>query len=304
MRSFGPRDYRPLHLEAGLTGKRAMRPTRTLRLNPASPIALLFASLVVTAHSDARAAGRTDERGGDRPFVRPAVDAATADDCVPALWRRAVAGARTDELGRLLAVCPDAGFVEEAAPDGRTALMVAAKADDVPLARALIRAGARLDRATAMGGTALMFCALGARLDVARALHAAGARVDVPAENGWTALTIAAARGRLPLVDWLLSVGAPPAPIDVYGFTPLMRAVENGHVAAVARLLAASPDTIDHGDELGNTALHHAVGQELEPMVRLLVAAGADPDAPNRDGLTPRALATGSDALAEALDGA
>ena len=325
---------------------------RSVRVHPGSSIALLFASLVVSAHavahpSAAGVAGRggSAEPAPEGPNARPnpgtggASDAGTgaapapADgppagsvpgaapdpergaggdvlrsapearvvSCAPALWRRAIADERTGELARLLGACAGADLADASTERGRTALMVAAKADDAALARALLDAGADPSRRNRTGGTALMFAALGTGLEVARLLHAAGADPDVPAANGWTALTVAAARGRVATVRWLLSIDADPALADVYGFTPLMRAVDNDHEGAARALVEAAPGLVDRADESGNTALHHAAGHARAELAALLLGAGADPGAPNRDGTTPRELAAADPSTAAAF---
>ena len=269
---------------------------------------MLFAGFAMAAHAVAdpvatgvAGCGGSAAPAPDRPgAVRPVTETGVTSD-VPVRWRRAVADERTDELARLLGACPDADLADLSTGRGRTALMVAAKLDDATLARALLAAGADPSRRNDTGGTALMFAALATELEVARLLHAAGADPDVPAANGWTALTVAAARGRVPMVEWLLSTGADPALADVYGFTPLMRAVDNDHPRAARALVAAAPGLVDRSDESGNTALHHAAGHARAELAALLLGAGADPGAPNRDGTTPRELAASDPATAAAF---
>ncbi len=203
------------------------------------------------------------------------------------VWQRAIAADDTEVLASMLAEHPRAGLVETTASNGKTALMVAAKAADLDLARDLVASGAQIDAVTVTGGTAMMFAALGERVDVALWLHEHGARTDAVGSNGWTAVTIAAARGFAPMLQWLLSVDAPAASIDVYGYTPLMRAVENGHEDTTAILLEAGAESLDHQDEFGNTALHHAARSNRDDLVALLLAAGANETITNRDGQGP-----------------
>jgi hypothetical protein len=78
---------------------------------------------------------------------------------------------------------------------------------------------------------------------------------------------------------------------DEYGMTALSLAVMSGWKEGVAELLRAGADTELRYFRTGETALYMAVQQRSEPIVAALVAAGANPDAPNYWGLTPRAWA-------------
>jgi ankyrin repeat protein len=70
-------------------------------------------------------------------------------------------------------------------------------------------------------------------------------------------------------------------------------AKDNDVCTAIARLLleaGADPDAAQGG---GATALHSAAAGENAELVRVLVSRGADPDRPMDDGRTARALAPG-----------
>jgi hypothetical protein len=76
---------------------------------------------------------------------------------------------------------------------------------------------------------------------------------------------------------------------DEYGMTALGLAVASGWTEGVQALLRAGADTELRYYRTGETALHTAVQERNEPIIAALVEAGADPDAPNYWGLTPRA---------------
>lgn len=67
--------------------------------------------------------------------------------------------------------------------------------------------------------------------------------------------------------------------------TPLIYAAMNNRLAA-AKALLAHKARVDLADELGATALHYAA-ETAEPMVELLLAAGASPKAVTKAGETP-----------------
>jgi hypothetical protein len=76
---------------------------------------------------------------------------------------------------------------------------------------------------------------------------------------------------------------------DEYGMTALSLAVMSGWKEGVEALLRAGADTELRYFRTGETALMMAVQNRKEPILAALVAAGANPDAPNHFGLTPRA---------------
>jgi hypothetical protein len=79
---------------------------------------------------------------------------------------------------------------------------------------------------------------------------------------------------------------------DEWGMTALSLAVMSGWKEGVEKLLLARADTELRYFRTGVTALYMAVQQGNEPIIAALVAAGANPDAPNYWGLTPRTWAS------------
>src|SRR5262245_43043419 len=79
---------------------------------------------------------------------------------------------------------------------------------------------------------------------------------------------------------------------DEYGMTALSCAVMSGWKEGVEELLRAGADTELRYFRTGETPLYMAVQEGKEPIIAGLVAAGANPDAPNYWDLTPRAWAS------------
>jgi hypothetical protein len=79
---------------------------------------------------------------------------------------------------------------------------------------------------------------------------------------------------------------------DEYGMTALSLAVVSGWKEGVEELLRAGADTELRYFRTGATTLLMALQDASEPIVTALVAAGANPDAPNYRGLTPRGWAS------------
>lgn len=84
--------------------------------------------------------------------------------------------------------------------------------------------------------------------------------------------------------------------------TPLHVAADADDVDALARLLADPATRVDAPDALGRTPLQYAAAAGRARAVRLLLAAGADPDHEDASGASPRSVArAGSSAEIAAL---
>ncbi|MEE9320693.1 MAG: ankyrin repeat domain-containing protein [Granulosicoccus sp.] len=216
-------------------------------------------------------------------------------------WSKAIVGDKVPALALLWETESSAALLSVKAGNGKTALMAACKKGDQEFAMQLVKAGADINALTSTNGTALMFAVLGNRLSVAMWLQSAGADINQQGSNGWSAMIIAAALGLDEMVDWLLSVDADANAVDVYRFTPLMRAVDNGHLGAARLLLNAPGVNPDAQNEVGNTALHHAIGNNDIALVTVLLEYQADSLLANREGLTPMHLAAESDGVLSVL---
>ncbi|WP_043435638.1 ankyrin repeat domain-containing protein [Cystobacter fuscus] len=137
----------------------------------------------------------------------------------------------------------------------------------------------------------------GGELDVLLALLEHGADVNAwDAERDRTPLLEAVCENQLAAVEVLLNAGAEPNVRSSEGDTPLRACAEVGNVVMASLLLrAGATRTInDWGGLTGCTALGIAISRLDLPMMRLLLDAGADPEAtdddrqPTRDRLPPR----------------
>ncbi|MCD5353936.1 MULTISPECIES: ankyrin repeat domain-containing protein [Kineosporia] len=111
-------------------------------------------------------------------------------------------------------------------------------------------------------------------------------------EFGRSPLHYAAADGDAAEVARLLAEGADPSQPDAVRFTPLHFAAQEQHPEVIALLIAAGSATTAT-DRWGNTPLWRAIftahGQRAA--ANALLAHGADPDAANSTGISPRRLA-------------
>ncbi len=159
------------------------------------------------------------------------------------------------------------------------------------------------------GSTALLFAARAGDMASARILLAAGASANESSPDGNTALLIAAHSGRGEMAAFLLDKGANPNAAGI-GFTALHAAVLTGDVTLVKALLAhgANPnavltngaplrrvdsDPLLPADLAGATPFLLAAKFVEVAIMRLLIAAGADPLMAMKDNTTPLMAAAG-----------
>ena len=107
-------------------------------------------------------------------------------------------------------------------------------------------------------------------------------------DKGETALIVAISRRDEEWTGFLLNQGADPNYAARNGDTPLIAAARAGYVGAAADLVRLRVK-IDAANRMGETALIMAVQQRQPVIVKLLLAAGANPDKPDSAaGLTAR----------------
>ncbi len=101
--------------------------------------------------------------------------------------------------------------------------------------------------------------------------------VKARGEKGETGLLVAIGRRDEEWLLFLLGQGADPDAAAGNGERPLIAAARIGYATAVTQLLARKAK-IDAVNKMGETALIVAVQQRQLPIVRMLLASGADPD--------------------------
>ena len=174
---------------------------------------------------------------------------------------------------------------EVAAQDLRLAR--AAAAHDWQTVRALVEEGADVNAARADGATPLLWAAHWDALEAVDLLLTAGADVDAADDHGVTPLERAAENASLAMVEALLGAGADPNVAQMSGLTPLMTAARTGNVAIVKALVTGGGDANAETKETKSTALMWAVSEAHRDVVRVLLAAGADPHVSTTNGFTP-----------------
>ncbi|MEO8259690.1 MAG: ankyrin repeat domain-containing protein [Acidobacteriota bacterium] len=206
---------------------------------------------------------------------------------------------------------------------GQTALMWAAADNHGEVVRLLLEAGAHLnDRSNGGVFTPYLFAVRGGHTDAARVLLDAGADVNETLPDGTSALALAVMNAHYELAAVLLDEGADPN-ADAQGWTALHQIawtrrpnygynlpgpVVTGRMDAielVKKLVASGADVNARESKeprdgnrnvlnrIGATPFLLAAKAVDLPLMRALLAAGADPKLPNADGTTPLMVAAG-----------
>jgi ankyrin repeat protein len=132
----------------------------------------------------------------------------------------------------------------------------------------------------------------------ARALLSGGADPNALDRQRYDAVTIAAVANDVEMLKIALAGGnSAKNTTSPYDGTALIAAAHLGHVEVVKTLIAAGAP-LDHVNNLGWTALIESIvlgdgGSKHTETLRVLVAAGANVNLPDKAGVTPLALAQG-----------
>ncbi len=195
-------------------------------------------------------------------------------------------------------VAPGAAPITQTQPSRRSNpatrdrdLILAAQTGNTMAIQALLADGANLKARDAEGRTALIAAVAAHMGAAARLLIQAGADVNLQDNAQNSAFLLAAAQGDAETVRLALSHGANVRATNADGDTALIPAARRGYVEVVNELVKAGvpPDATNN---LGLTALIEAVAlgdgsEKYEKTVQLLLDAGADPNLPDRGGVTP-----------------
>jgi ankyrin repeat protein len=180
-----------------------------------------------------------------------------------------------------------------------TALMEAANTGDVEIVQAIVDAGANVNFASPYNGrTALMVAAkadhhaypIPFRCDTLKFLLAAGADVRAVDHAGNTALDLAVAAGYAPVVEVLILGGASVENVHPRAIPPLVVAIKKKRRDLV-NLLIANGANVNFESSHGALPLLAAVKCGMEDIVDDVLAAGANVDAQSMFGLTAMLMA-------------
>lgn len=175
-------------------------------------------------------------------------------------------------------------------------LLDAARAGDADAVRAAVEGGANVEVRDEELRTPLLLASLADHVETARVLVAAGADVDAQDARQDSAWLVTGVTGSVAMLRVLLPAGPDLRRTNRFGGVAHIPASERGHVAYVREVLAVTDIEVDHVNRLGWTALLEAVilgdgGPAHQEIVRLLLAAGADRELADGDGVTALAHA-------------
>jgi ankyrin repeat protein len=189
----------------------------------------------------------------------------------------------------------------------RTALAWAAHHGHADVVALLLARGAEIEGLDRVNATPLLMAGASGSAAAVRALLAGGANVDVKNKSKETPLMVAAQRGHAEVIAALAAQGAK---IDLKhrdGYTALHIAASGAYPEAVAALVAAGAD-VNATTRAGHASLHLPLGtrhlirdvegeetvtkfqidpQRIVATFRILLEAGANPEAPDRNGHSP-----------------
>ncbi|MDF2114918.1 ankyrin repeat domain-containing protein [Roseiarcaceae bacterium H3SJ34-1] len=179
-------------------------------------------------------------------------------------------------------------------------LHAAATQGDLKALNAALDAGIGVDSADGQRQSALLLAVAGDHLQVFNALLARGASVNALAANKDTPWLLAGALGRTAMLEAMLALPPERAPDlslrNRFGGSALIPACERGHVETIALLTRRSKIDVNLVNNLGWTCLLEIVilgngGPRHVAATKLVLAAGANVNLADREGVTPLAHA-------------
>jgi ankyrin repeat protein len=181
-------------------------------------------------------------------------------------------------------------FVLPMTATAQTLLDAAERGDTAGIER-LIASGAPIDAVNVTGQTPLLLAVQNDHLAVATRLIDAGANINAQAANQDTPWLLAGALGRTAMLRHMLPKGPDFTVRNRFGGNALIPACERAHVDTVA-FLVTTPIDVNHVNNLGWTCLLEIVilgdGRPRHVEVtKLVLAAGANPNIADRDGVSP-----------------
>jgi hypothetical protein len=177
---------------------------------------------------------------------------------------------------------------------------------DAARVQRLLKSHADVNEAQPDGSTALHWAAYQGDPRTTASLLAAGANPGAVTDTGMTPLLLACEAGNAQLVEELLRAGADVNQTLRFGETPLMMAARTGSVPVLKLLLAHGASIDAREKKRGTTALMWAAANGNPQAVRFLLSKGADKSA--RSGTTdpgrrPYLAQTGRERISEFAGG-
>jgi ankyrin repeat protein len=187
-------------------------------------------------------------------------------------------------------------------------MLAAAARGDTAAIRQLIATSAPLDPVDGGGRTPLLIAVEKDHGDAALLLIEAGADINAQAANKDSPWLQAGALGRTEMLRAMIPRKPDLSLRNRYGGNALIPACERAHVDTVKLLLTTGID-VNHVNDLGWTCLLEVVilgdgGPRHVEVAKLVLAAGADPNLADKDGVSPlmHARQKGQDEVAKLIE--
>ena len=189
------------------------------------------------------------------------------------------------------------GMTSSQVADRGRAMLEAAARGDLEALKRLVSAGASLESANAAGETPLLLAVKNNHLPAATLLIDAGSNINAQAANKDSPWLLAGALGRTEMLRHMIPKGPDFSLRNRFGGNALIPACERAHVETVKLLLTTRID-VNHVNNLGWTCLLEIVilgdgGARHVEVAKLVLAAGADPNIADKDGVSPLTHARG-----------
>jgi hypothetical protein len=189
-------------------------------------------------------------------------------------------------------------------------LHAAVVSGDFAAVKKLIASGGDLDPRNGSQETPLLVAVQQNQIEIAKTLIEAGADINAQAANQDTPWLLAGASGRTEMIRAMIPKGPDFSIRNRYGGNALIPACERAHVETIELLLTTEID-VDHVNNLGWTCLLEIVilgdgGERHQQSAKLVLAAGADPNLADKDGVSPLAHArkNGQEEVARLIEAA
>lgn len=201
-------------------------------------------------------------------------------------------------------------MTSDANADASSRLLTAAAGGDVDAVARALDDGAPIESRDHKDRTALLLAATFDHVEVARLLVERGADPNALDDRHDTPWLVTGVTGSVAMLEVLLPANPDLTIRNRYGGVSIIPASERGHVDYVRRVATTGID-VNHVNDLTWTALLEAVilgdgSAVYTEIVSILLAAGADPSIPDKDGVTAleHARASGYDDIARLLSAA
>lgn len=155
-----------------------------------------------------------------------------------------------------------------------------------------LAAGEDINATDTQGRTAVLIAAKAGKLDIVRHLIAAGADIDAQDQICLNPFLWGCISGNLELVQLAVEAGADLERTTRFGGKGIHPAAEKGHLEVTRYLMAETDINANHTNILGWTPLLEAImlrdgGPVQQEIVQLLLDGGADPTMVDEYGVTP-----------------